>query len=260
MKVKLGTSEVLSVIIITAAIMVISIVALYYTSSMLYTSTSSGEYINAQNGFIYLAEAIEGKASIEGVAGNVIVPTGQGYVSFRKTHFYVALNSSLSGISDIIDYDVCEIIYYSGESGGSDIYGRALDPQTITYLKGDEHLIVNTTITRISLGYDDNVDKWYIKLDTGRVLVVKYGSDGVHNYYTIYIILIKDVNISGVASSTRISFKIDHVSKYNILTSSDEECTLLVNYNGKSETMTFSGNSSITIVVSEMIVNIGVGA
>jgi len=233
---------------IVALTIVVIVATLYFLGVLMFSSTASGEYVMAQKSLMNFANILQTGLNVKDFHGSTTLSTWHGDVVIRNVKVSVSVYFDNTHLT-IYNGSTCSIIYYAGYMGGGvDIHGRSLIKGEERFLKGSSSLIDHESVVDIVLGYDENYDRWYVKLAPENILLLKYGSSNTTNHYTAYMLILKHSQKIPSGNTITLKFRVYDVIAYAI--PSGRKCMLNVKIDGKSETIEFTENDSLTVIVT----------
>lgn len=244
----------LTVVAVVVVLIISCIATIYFLSNFVFTSTASGEFLEAQRGLVNLADLMEGLLNVQGAFGSIRLSSWHGAFDIIMHNFGIYLIHDGERLT-IYNGSTCDIVYYAASylGGGIDVHGRTLRKGEISILRGGTELISNTSLISVIVGYDGRVDRWSVRLSSSRVLMTHYRS-GTEDYCTIFILVLKGERPTSIAGTTEIKFSVVKVKGYAM--PAGETYTLHVIVDGKHSETTIGKGTILTVIITIMRVEL----
>lgn len=186
-----GQSEVITIVILTGVILAIAVVTLYFGGDLLNRTSSIGEFVSAQSSLISFANMISQRASVEGAAGSVVVPTKFGDLAITSTNIRIYFKGVTVLTQNILAYNGSTLnatIYYASYyASGTLVSGGVLEAGSRSVIYGGEGYNSTRYPVFVDVYYDYQSNRWVSTLNTTRVLYTQL----LENKTVVYILFIE---------------------------------------------------------------------
>lgn len=249
-----GQSEVITIVILTGVILSIAIVTLYFGGDLLNRTGGVGEFVSAQSSFISFASLISQRASVEGAAGSVVVPTRLGDLAVTSTSVKIYFKGLTLVYPIISSYNGSYLnvtIYYANRyASGTLVTGTILKPGEEEVIYGDPGLNSTRYPITVRVSYDNVSSRWTVSLNTMKVLY----SQLLENKTIVYLVLLKySENYNAridTTDSTLLRFYVEDVERQVLPTGE----TIEIYFDNQLAGRWGGAGQQVTLIISKILV------
>lgn len=228
-----GVAPALSTVILVGATIAIAIAAYQYVASSLAISQARANFEDAKKAFEEIARWLNAFAFAKGASQTVPISLAHGILETRNGNFTMTITIGGSG-SEILSSRYYELRFY----------GEVQDEKEVLYGEKGTLITPPDELKPLPIVYVDQDEdgRWFVALNTSRIAIVDQGEVAGYKVYSVWRILIDDVEFSGSGTTFNIKVLISEVSydtyynvmritvngeQYNITNDVEEEPTMV---------------------------------